>query len=79
MSEAFGFREFGGPQVQEFFDRPDPVPEPGEVLIRVRPPASIPLITFCVPATCQASTAGGRSRTCWARKCPAWCWQRERR
>ena len=35
MSEAFGFREFGGPQVQEFFDRPDPVPEPGEVLIRV--------------------------------------------
>ena len=35
MSEALGFREFGGPQVQEFFDRPDPVPEPGEVLIRV--------------------------------------------
>jgi NADPH:quinone reductase len=35
MSEALGFREFGGPQVQEFFDRPDPVPEPEEVLIRV--------------------------------------------
>ncbi|MFE3826649.1 NADP-dependent oxidoreductase [Streptomyces sp. NPDC059092] len=35
MSEAFGFREFGGPQVQEFFDRPDPVPNPAEVLIRV--------------------------------------------
>jgi NADPH:quinone reductase-like Zn-dependent oxidoreductase len=35
MSEALGFREFGGPQVQEFFDRPDPVPEPDEVLIRV--------------------------------------------
>ena len=35
MSEAFGFREFGGPQVQEFFDRPDPVPSPSEVLVRV--------------------------------------------
>ncbi|MFF5567836.1 NADP-dependent oxidoreductase [Streptomyces sp. NPDC012623] len=35
MSEAFGFREFGGPQVQEFFDRPDPVPGPSEVLVRV--------------------------------------------
>jgi NADPH2:quinone reductase len=35
MSEVFGFREFGGPQVQEFFDRPDPVPGAGEVLIRV--------------------------------------------
>ncbi|MFJ9033721.1 NADP-dependent oxidoreductase [Streptomyces sp. NPDC102274] len=35
MSEAFGFRAFGGPQVQEFFDRPDPVPNPAEVLVRV--------------------------------------------
>lgn len=35
MSEAFGFRAFGGPQVQEFFDRPDPVPGPAEVLVRV--------------------------------------------
>jgi NADPH:quinone reductase-like Zn-dependent oxidoreductase len=35
MGEALGFREFGGPQVQEFFDRPDPIPEPGEVLIWV--------------------------------------------
>ncbi|RDG36495.1 NADP-dependent oxidoreductase [Streptomyces corynorhini] len=35
MSEAFGFREFGGPQVQMFFDRPDPVPGPAEVLVRV--------------------------------------------
>ncbi|MEV7427075.1 NADP-dependent oxidoreductase [Streptomyces sp. NPDC091212] len=35
MSEAFGFREFGGPQVQVFFDRPDPVPNPAEVLVRV--------------------------------------------
>ena len=35
MSEALGFREFGGPQVQEFFDRPDPVPDPAEVLVRV--------------------------------------------
>jgi hypothetical protein len=35
MSEAFGFRQFGGPGVQEFFDRPDPVPNPAEVLMRV--------------------------------------------
>ncbi|AXG82698.1 NADP-dependent oxidoreductase [Streptomyces paludis] len=35
MSEAFGFRTFGGPEVQEFFDRPDPVPSPAEVLVRV--------------------------------------------
>ncbi|MEW1721041.1 NADP-dependent oxidoreductase [Streptomyces sp. NPDC093109] len=35
MSEAFGFRAFGGPEVQEFFDRPDPVPSPAEVLVRV--------------------------------------------
>jgi NADPH:quinone reductase len=35
MSEAYGFREFGGPQVQEFFDRPDPVPDAAEVLVRV--------------------------------------------
>jgi NADPH:quinone reductase-like Zn-dependent oxidoreductase len=35
VSAAFGFREFGGPQVQEFFDRPEPVPDPAEVLIRV--------------------------------------------
>jgi NADPH:quinone reductase len=35
MSQAFGFRRFGGPEVQEFFDRPDPVPAAGEVLVRV--------------------------------------------
>ncbi|WP_328494858.1 NADP-dependent oxidoreductase [Streptomyces sp. NBC_00414] len=43
MSKAFGFREFGGPQVQEFFDRPDPVPNPAEVLIRVTVAAVNPL------------------------------------
>jgi len=35
MREAYGFREFGGPQVQELFDRPDPVPNAAEVLVRV--------------------------------------------
>lgn len=35
MAQAWGFRRFGGPEVQEFFDRPDPVPGRGEVLIRV--------------------------------------------
>ena len=79
MSEALGFREFGGPQVQEFFDRPDPIPEPGEVLIWVTAAGVNPLITFCVPAAFPPSTAGGRSRTCWERKPPASYWQRERR
>lgn len=35
MGQAWGFGRYGGPEVQEFFDRPDPVPGRGEVLIRV--------------------------------------------
>jgi NADPH2:quinone reductase len=35
MGKAWGFRGFGGPDVQEFFDRPDPAPGSGEVLIQV--------------------------------------------
>ncbi len=35
MGRAWGFDRYGGPEVQEFFDRPDPVPSRGEVLIRV--------------------------------------------
>ncbi|MBE1461119.1 NADP-dependent oxidoreductase [Kibdelosporangium phytohabitans] len=35
MGQALGFGRYGGPEVQEFFDRPDPVPGRGEVLIRV--------------------------------------------
>ncbi|WP_290054667.1 NADP-dependent oxidoreductase [Amycolatopsis solani] len=35
MGQAWGFGKYGGPEVQEFFERPDPVPGPGEVLIRV--------------------------------------------
>jgi NADPH:quinone reductase len=35
MGQAWGFGRFGGPEVQEFFDRPDPVPGRGEVLVRV--------------------------------------------
>ncbi|WP_199443519.1 NADP-dependent oxidoreductase [Umezawaea beigongshangensis] len=35
MGRAWGFSEHGGPEVQEFFDRPDLVPDRGEVLIRV--------------------------------------------
>ena len=35
MAQAWGFGRYGGPEVQEFFDRPDPVPGRGEVLIRV--------------------------------------------
>lgn len=35
MGQAWGFGSHGGPEVQEFFDRPDPVPGRDEVLIRV--------------------------------------------
>jgi len=35
MGQAWGFGRHGGPEVQEFFERPDPRPERGEVLIRV--------------------------------------------
>jgi NADPH:quinone reductase-like Zn-dependent oxidoreductase len=35
MGQAWGFGRHGGPEVQEFFDRPDLVPGRGEVLIRV--------------------------------------------
>ncbi|MFD8151291.1 NADP-dependent oxidoreductase [Streptomyces sp. NPDC059720] len=35
MGQAWGFGRYGGPEVQEFFDRPDPVPGRGEVLIQV--------------------------------------------
>lgn len=35
MGQAWGFGRYGGPEVQEFFDRPDPAPGRGEVLIRV--------------------------------------------
>jgi NADPH:quinone reductase-like Zn-dependent oxidoreductase len=35
MGQAWGFGRYGGPEVQEFFDRPDPVPSRSEVLIRV--------------------------------------------
>ncbi|MDQ0808313.1 NADPH2:quinone reductase [Streptomyces sp. B3I7] len=35
MGQAWGYGRYGGPEVQEFFDRPDPVPTRGEVLIRV--------------------------------------------
>ncbi|MFD3736360.1 NADP-dependent oxidoreductase [Streptomyces sp. NPDC058632] len=35
MGQAWGFGRYGGPEVQKFFDRPDPVPGSGEVLIRV--------------------------------------------
>ncbi|MFB7029999.1 NADP-dependent oxidoreductase [Streptomyces sp. NPDC056295] len=35
MGRAWGFDRYGGPEVQEFFDRPDPVPGRDEVLIRV--------------------------------------------
>ncbi|WP_030759339.1 MULTISPECIES: alcohol dehydrogenase catalytic domain-containing protein, partial [unclassified Streptomyces] len=35
MGQEWGFGRYGGPEVQESFDRPGPVPGRGEVLIRV--------------------------------------------
>ncbi|MFG2512582.1 NADP-dependent oxidoreductase [Streptomyces sp. NPDC048584] len=35
MGQAWGFGRYGGPEVQELFDRPDPVPGHGEVLVQV--------------------------------------------
>lgn len=35
MGQAWGFARYGGPEVQEFFDRPNPAPRRDEVLIRV--------------------------------------------
>ncbi|MGW6441503.1 NADP-dependent oxidoreductase [Lentzea sp. NPDC055074] len=35
MGKALGYKAFGGAEVQEFFERPDPVPGPAEVLVRV--------------------------------------------
>ncbi|KQV04741.1 MULTISPECIES: NADP-dependent oxidoreductase [unclassified Kitasatospora] len=35
MSKAFGFVAYGGPEHQEFLDRPVPVPGPGQLLIAV--------------------------------------------
>ncbi|MEU0882229.1 NADP-dependent oxidoreductase [Lentzea sp. NPDC005914] len=35
MSKALGYKAFGGAEMQEFFERPDLVPDPAEVLIRV--------------------------------------------
>lgn len=36
MSKAYGFTAFGGPETQEFMDRPTPVPGPGQLLVAVR-------------------------------------------
>lgn len=34
-SKVLGYRSFGGPEVQEYLERPVPVPGPSEVLVRV--------------------------------------------
>ena len=43
MSKALGYKAFGDASVQEFFDRPDPVPGPAEVLVRVEAAGVNPL------------------------------------
>ena len=36
MSKAFGFKGYGGPEVQAFMEVPKPVPGPSELLVAVR-------------------------------------------
>ncbi|GHH30748.1 NADP-dependent oxidoreductase [Lentzea cavernae] len=43
MSKALGYKAFGEADVQTFFERPDPVPGPAEVLIRVEAAGVNPL------------------------------------
>jgi NADPH:quinone reductase-like Zn-dependent oxidoreductase len=43
LSKAFGFVEYGGPENQEFLDRPVPVPGPGQLQIAVRAAGVNPL------------------------------------
>ncbi|MGY0498431.1 zinc-binding dehydrogenase [Nocardia sp. FBN12] len=51
MGQAWGFGKYGGPEVQEFFDRPDPVPGRGEVLIRVNVAGIVDLVGGAVLRT----------------------------
>src|SRR5438046_9333586 len=43
---AVGVKEFGGPEALQVVDLPDPVPGPGEVLIRVKAAAVNPTDTY---------------------------------
>jgi NADPH:quinone reductase-like Zn-dependent oxidoreductase len=43
MVKAFGFSQYGGPEVQEFFDVEMPSPLPGELLVEVRAAAVNPV------------------------------------
>jgi len=43
MGKALGYKAFGEADVQTFFDRPDPVPGPAEVLVRVEAAGVNPL------------------------------------
>ncbi|WP_033342686.1 NADP-dependent oxidoreductase [Catenuloplanes japonicus] len=59
MGQAWGFGKHGGPEVQELFDRPDPVPGPGEVLIRVQV-AGVNPMDYQVRAGLVTGLDGGR-------------------
>jgi NADPH2:quinone reductase len=59
MGQAWGFGKHGGPEVQEFFDRPDPVPGRGEVLIRVEVAGVNPL-DYVVRSGLVPGLDGGR-------------------
>src|SRR3954452_20243940 len=59
MGQAWGFGSYGGPEVQEFFDRPDPVPGRGEVLIRVEV-AGVNPVDYVVRSGLVPGVDGGR-------------------
>ena len=60
MGQAWGFGGYGGPEVQVFFERPDPVPGRGEVLIRVDVAGVNPL-DYAVRSGLVPGLDGGRS------------------
>jgi NADPH:quinone reductase-like Zn-dependent oxidoreductase len=36
MSRAYGYTSYGGPETETWFDRPEPVPGPSELVIKVK-------------------------------------------
>ena len=36
MSRAYGYASYGGPEIETWFDRPQPVPGPSELVIKVK-------------------------------------------
>ena len=53
--KAVQFSEYGGPEVLELVDLPDPHPGPGQIRVAVRAVGVNPSITRCALGRCPAS------------------------